>query len=69
MDLLLELFILLRSRRKLWLRPIIIVLLIIAGLLLLANGHLESFSPHRVDDTLVPFSRGHYRQDAAFFNR
>ena len=38
MDLLLELFILLRSRRKLWLRPIIIVLLIIAGLLLLIGS-------------------------------
>jgi len=69
MDFLVEVFILLRSRRKLWLRPIIIVLLIIAGLLMLANGYLESFSPHRVADTLVPFSRGHYRQDAAFFNR
>jgi Family of unknown function (DUF5989) len=69
MDFLVELFIFLRSRRKLWLRPFIILLLIIASLLMLANGYLESFFPHRVDDTLVPFSRGHYRQDAAFFKR
>ena len=38
MDLLKELFQFLRFRKKLWLSPIIIVLLIIGGLLFLAQG-------------------------------
>jgi hypothetical protein len=69
MDFLVELFAFLRSRWKLWLRPIIIFLVLVGCLLMLANGFLESFFPHRVDDPLVPFSRGDYRHDAAFFNR
>jgi hypothetical protein len=68
MDYLVELLAYLRSRWRLWLPPIIIFLLIIGGLLMLANGFLGS-PPHRVDDPLVPFSRGDYRQDAAFLNR
>ena len=38
MESLKELFIFLRVRKKLWLAPIIIVMLIIGGLLLLAQG-------------------------------
>ena len=38
MEILKELWIFLRIRKKLWLAPIIIVLLIIGGLLILAQG-------------------------------
>ena len=38
MDFLKELFIFLNSRKKLWLAPIIILLLILGGLLVLAQG-------------------------------
>ena len=38
MDLLKELWLFLRVRKKLWLAPIIIVLLILGGLLVLAQG-------------------------------
>jgi hypothetical protein len=38
MEFLKELFIFLRERKKLWLAPIIIVMLILGGLLILANG-------------------------------
>jgi len=69
LDFLLELFAFLRTRRKLWLRPIIIFLLIVGGLLMLANGALESFLSPRADDPVVPFSRDSYRHDAAFCNR
>lgn len=69
LDFLVELFAFLRSRRKLWLRPIIIFLLIIGGLLMLADGFLEGgFSP-TVEDPVLPLSRASYRHDAAFFNR
>jgi hypothetical protein len=67
LDFLLELFAFLRFRRKLWLRPILIFLFIIGGLLLLANGFLDS--AFKVNDPVVPVSRGSYRHDAAFFNR
>jgi hypothetical protein len=36
---------------------------------MLSNGLFASFLPHRADDTLVPFSRGDYRHDAALLNR
>jgi len=38
MEFLKELFIFLRERKKLWLAPIIIVMLILGGLLILAHG-------------------------------
>ena len=38
MDLIKELFIFLKVRKKLWLSPIILILLIIGGLLILAQG-------------------------------
>ena len=38
MDFLIELFAFLRARKKLWLAPIIIVMLIVGGLLILAQG-------------------------------
>ena len=69
LDFLVELFAFLRSRRKLWLRPIIIFLLIIGGLLMLANGFLGRGVSPTVEDPVVPFSRDAYRHDAAFFNR
>ena len=68
MDFLVELFLFLGSRWKLWVRPIVIFLLIIA-LLMLAAWILEwGFAPG-VDDELVPFSRNHYRHDAVLFNK
>jgi uncharacterized protein DUF5989 len=69
LDFLIELFAFLRSRWKLWLRPIIIFLLIIGGLLMLANGLLGGGGSPTVEDPVVPFSRSAYRHDAAFFNR
>jgi hypothetical protein len=69
LDFLIELFAFLRSRRKLWLRPILIFLLIIGGLLMLANGFLGGGFSATVEDPVVPFSRDAYRHDAAFFNR
>ena len=69
MDFLVELFAFLSSSRKLWLRPVIIFLFVVGGLLMLANGAWDSFLPHRSDETLVPFSRGDYRHEAAWFNR
>ena len=38
MEFLKELFIFLRERKKLWLSPIILVMLILGGLLILAKG-------------------------------
>ena len=38
MDFLIELFAFLRAHKKLWLAPIIIVMLILGGLLILAQG-------------------------------
>ena len=38
MDFLKELFIFLRARKKLWLAPIIIVMIVLGGLLILAQG-------------------------------
>jgi hypothetical protein len=64
-----ELFAFLGSSRKVWLRPVVIFLFIIVGLLMFANGWFEAFLPHRADDTVVPFSRGDYRHDGALFNR
>ena len=42
MELIKELFIFLRSRKKLWLAPIIIISLILGGLLILAQGSVVS---------------------------
>ena len=42
MDFLKELWTFLRSRKKLWLAPIIIVMLILGGLLILAQGSVVS---------------------------
>jgi hypothetical protein len=68
-DLVVELCFFLRSRWRVWLRPIIILLLVIGGLLVLSNGFLAAVSPGPTDDTLTPFSRNDYRHDDAFFNR
>jgi hypothetical protein len=68
LDFLVELFALLRCRWKLWLRPIIIFLLIIGGLVMLANGFLGG-GGSATEDPVVPFSRASYRHDGAFFNR
>ncbi|MFL2519340.1 MAG: DUF5989 family protein [Candidatus Azotimanducaceae bacterium] len=42
MELLKELWVFLRARKKLWLAPIIIVMLLIGGLLMLAQGSVAS---------------------------
>jgi hypothetical protein len=68
-DLVVELCFFLRSHWRVWLRPIIILLLVIGGLLVLSNGFLATVSPGPTDDTLTPFSRNDYRHDDAFFNR
>jgi hypothetical protein len=69
LDFLIELFAFLRSRWTLWLRPIIIFLLIIGGLLILANGFLGGGGSPTVEDPVIPFSRGAYRHDGAFLIR
>jgi hypothetical protein len=69
LDLVVELCFFLRSRWRVWLRPLIIFLLVIGGLLVLSNGFLATVSPGPTDDTLTPFSRNDYRHDDAFFNR
>lgn len=69
LDFLVELGAFLRSSWKRWLQPILVFLLVIGGLLLLANALLQSPFSLRVDDTSVPFSRSDYRHDSAFFNR
>jgi hypothetical protein len=63
-----DLLMLLASRRDAWLRPIIIVLLVV-GALMLAGGVLEVFLPRSEPDRLPALSRDHYRQDGAFLNR
>jgi uncharacterized membrane protein len=68
MDFLFELFTFLRSRWKLWLRPVFILFVII-GLLLLINGILEYIFSPKLDETVVPFSRSHYRHDDELFNK
>lgn len=40
MDLIKELFIFLKIRKKIWLAPIIIVILILGGLLIIAQGSI-----------------------------
>ena len=64
-----ELVVFLRDHRKFWLRPIIVLALIVAGALALANGVFDVFLPSVSEDRLAPFDRGHYRQDRAFFER
>jgi Family of unknown function (DUF5989) len=64
-----ELFVFLRDRRKLWLRPIVVLALIVAGLLALSSGLFDVFLPSAGEDRLAPFERGHYRQDRVLFNR
>jgi Family of unknown function (DUF5989) len=64
-----ELLIFLRDHRKSWLRPILVLALIVAGLLALASGVFDVFLPSVSEDRLAPFDRGHYRQDRAFFDR
>jgi hypothetical protein len=67
-DFLIELFIFVRSRWKFWLRPIVILLLLI-GLLLLVDLIMERPSSPEIHDPRIPFSRDHYRHDVAFFNK
>jgi len=69
MTFLTELFIFLRDRRKVWLRPIVVLALIVAGLIALSSGLLDVFLPSPAEDRLAPFERGHYRQDRVLFNR
>jgi len=64
-----ELVLFLRERRRSWLRPLVVLALLVAGLLALANGVFDAFLPSAPEDPLTPFARSHYRQDRAFFNR
>jgi hypothetical protein len=68
MKFLAELMILVGSRRASWLRPIGILLLAIAAVLL-ASRFVDIFFPRSQPDTVPPFSRDHYRQDGAFRSR
>ena len=56
------------SRWKAWLRPILVVLLVAALLLLLAD-QLPSLIAAPADDALAPVSRDDYRHDGAWVNR
>jgi len=69
MGFLTELVIFLRDRRKVWLRPIVVLALIVAGLVALSNGLFDVFLPSAAEDHLAPLDRGHYRQERAFFKR
>lgn len=68
MDFLLELAAFLSSRWQLWVRPILIALLIAAGVLVLAGAVTSVLTPAS-EDTLAPLSRNDYRHDTALFNR
>ena len=68
MDFFAELFLFLRSRWKLWIGPIVI-LLVLTGLLLLFDLIAQRSSAPAINDPRVPFSRDHYRHDVAFFNK
>jgi hypothetical protein len=63
-----ELLALLSSRRDAWLRPIVILLLVL-GAILLAGRFVDVFLPRSAPDPLPPLSRDHYRHDGAFFSR
>lgn len=67
-DFFVELFLFLRSRWKLWLGPIVILVLL-TGLLLLFDRIVQRSSSPEVNDPRVPFSRDHYRHDVAFFSK
>lgn len=69
MKFLVELRALIGARRTAWLRPILIVLLLVGALVLLAGGYLDVFFPRREADPQAPFTREHYRQDGAFLSR
>lgn len=69
MDFLTELVIFLRERRKVWLRPILVLALIVAGLVALSNGLFDVFLPSAAEEHLAPLDRGHYRQERAFFSK
>jgi hypothetical protein len=63
-----ELAAFLRARWKAWLRPLLIVLLIVGGLLVLAN-QLPGLVASPTRGTLAPVSRDDYRHDGAWVNR
>ena len=69
MKFLTELLAFLSSRRSTWLRPIVILLMVIGVLLLLGGGFLDAFFPRSAPDELPPLSRQHYRHDGAFLSR
>jgi hypothetical protein len=69
MNFLAELFAFLGAHRRVWLRPILILLGVIAAAWLLAGGILEVFLPRNEPDPLPTLSREHYRHDGAFSER
>jgi Family of unknown function (DUF5989) len=68
MKFLTDLLALIASRRDPWLRPIVILLLVL-GVLLLAGRFVDVLMPRSEPDQLPPLSRDHYRHDGAFFSR
>jgi hypothetical protein len=63
-----ELAAFLASRWKAWLQPILVILLIAAGLLAFANA-LPRLIAAPAGDRLAPVSRDDYRHDGAWLNR
>jgi hypothetical protein len=59
-----ELAVFLKSRWKAWLQPILVILLIAAGLLVFANS-LPRLIASPAADGLAPVSRDDYRHDGA----
>ena len=68
MDFLVELTAFLRSRWQQWVRPLVIAVLILTGVLVLASGVARVLAPAS-EDSRMPVSRSDYRHDAAWFNR
>jgi hypothetical protein len=64
-----ELLLLLRERRRQWLRPLLILALLLAGVLALASGLPQALFAPATADHLAPFSRGHYRHERAWLTR
>jgi Family of unknown function (DUF5989) len=63
-----ELVVFLSSRWRAWLQPILVILLIAAGLVVFANALPRLFASP-ADDALAPVARDDYRHDGAWVNR
>jgi hypothetical protein len=63
-----ELVAFLSARWRAWLQPILVILLIAAGLVVFANA-LPRLIASPAGDALAPVSRDDYRHDGAWVNR